>query len=398
MQHLEHDMDDLFRKAAEDYSLKTSESKWDSVASQLNNKEQGVEQKKTPLKRRRFVLAAILLLLFLFLGNILVNQNGNEKISLGNKKAMQPQPGNNAALNESTISKKTPGDPEEISSSVFTTNKKIDADHLVKKDQSINNNELPDENDKLEFFDSKNKSWDISPVFSLKKGLQSVHIKDQIIIETFPTPNNNETAFLNPIPKNRGLYWGFTAGPQLNEVKSQGMNKTGFDIGLLAGYRFSKSISFESGFHFATKYYYSEGKHFKMAPDPSMPPNMTLMSLKGNSKIIEIPVKFKYDLINNGKNNLFSSAGITSYLLTKETNNYHAMVNGSPMDMDKSYKDVTNYTAATFYFSAGYEHSILKRNKIRIEPYLQIPLKGIGVGKMPVTSAGLHLGITWERK
>jgi hypothetical protein len=135
-----------------------------------------------------------------------------------------------------------------------------------------------------------------------------------------------------------------------------------------------------------------------MKPDPSMPPNMTLMSLKGNSKIVEIPIKVRYDFINNGKSNVFSSAGINSYVLARENNNYHTMVNGNPQDMDKSYKDVTNYTAATFYFSVGYEHRILKRNKIRIEPYLQIPLKGIGVGKMPVTSTGLHLGITWERK
>jgi hypothetical protein len=184
----------------------------------------------------------------------------------------------------------------------------------------------------------------------------------------------------------------------LSEVKSQGINKTGFDIGLLAGYRFSRKISLETGLLFATKYYYSDGKYFDMKPDPSMPPNMTLMSLKGNSKIVEIPIKVRYDFINNGKSNVFSSAGINSYVLARENNNYHTMVNGNPQDMDKSYKDVTNYTAATFYFSAGYEHRILKRNKIRIEPYLQIPLKGIGVGKMPVTSTGLHLGITWERK
>ena len=401
MQHLEHDMDDLFRKAADDYPLK-GESKWDAIVPLLNdNPAEQPDKKKIKSKRRNYFLSALLLLLFLATGFILlknindgtiaenknlpVNESADVRHSLTEK--------NNAPKTKNAISNK-----KNFSSPVISIEK-------PKSSFSENINQPAGQEEQINWInvikneEYKTKKRDISPVFSLRKELQKINIPRQTVMtRRLPAVNKNDIALQNAIPQNRGIYWGFTAGPQLNEVKNQGMNKTGFDLGLLAGYRFNKNISLETGFLFATKYYYSDGKYFKMAPDPSMPPNMTLMSLKGNSKIIEVPVKFKYDFINNGRNNLFSSAGITSYLLTKETNNYHAMVNGSPQDMDKSYNDVTNYTAATFYFSAGFEHRILKRNKIRIEPYLQIPLKGIGVGKMPVTSAGLHLGITWERK
>ena len=91
--------------------------------------------------------------------------------------------------------------------------------------------------------------------------------------------------------------------------------------------------------------------------------------------------------------NIFSSAGISSYLLTSEKNDYLTLVNGTEQSMAGSYKKACRYFAATFDLSIGYEHTLGTTTRLRIEPYLQIPLKGIGVGSMPVKSAGLHIGL-----
>jgi hypothetical protein len=45
-------------------------------------------------------------------------------------------------------------------------------------------------------------------------------------------------------------------------------------------------------------------------------------------------------------------------------------------------------------FSAGYEQYLGKLGSLRIEPYLRIPLAGMGTGNLPITSAGLNIGIT----
>ena len=42
----------------------------------------------------------------------------------------------------------------------------------------------------------------------------------------------------------------------------------------------------------------------------------------------------------------------------------------------------------------GYEHNIGNGTKLRVEPYLKIPLKGLGIGNMPITSSGLYIGIS----
>jgi hypothetical protein len=95
---------------------------------------------------------------------------------------------------------------------------------------------------------------------------------------------------------------------------------------------------------------------------------------------------------------IFGSAGISSYIMIKEKNDYLVMVNGNQQQMTGNYRGTNRYVAAAINLSAGYEYKSGNRTRIRIEPYIQIPIKDIGVGYMPVTTAGLHAGITWDRK
>ncbi len=120
---------------------------------------------------------------------------------------------------------------------------------------------------------------------------------------------------------------------------------------------------------------------------------MEIVSLEGSTGVLEIPVKFKYNFRQKNNKYIFSSAGITSYILTREKNNYLLLVNGSQQNMVSSYKNKSRSFAATLDISMGYEHKIGKFNYMRIEPYVQIPLKGMGVGSIPVMSSGLRIGL-----
>jgi hypothetical protein len=127
----------------------------------------------------------------------------------------------------------------------------------------------------------------------------------------------------------------------------------------------------------------------------AMPQQMKVLSIEGNSTVIEVPLSLKYDLFNKNKTAVFSSLGLSSYFLINEKNNYHTMMNGTQENITGSYKNSSRYLAAAVNISVGVENSIGSNNKkIRIEPYVQIPLKGIGVGTLPVMSAGLHVGYT----
>jgi hypothetical protein len=84
--------------------------------------------------------------------------------------------------------------------------------------------------------------------------------------------------------KQSGFYVGIAAGPELNQIKNQGVQKLGYDIGIIAGYRFSKRFSVETGLSLCNKSYFSDGKYFKMDnATASMPAGMKVMRVEGNT-------------------------------------------------------------------------------------------------------------------
>jgi hypothetical protein len=56
----------------------------------------------------------------------------------------------------------------------------------------------------------------------------------------------------------------------------------------------------------------------------------------------------------------------------------------------------SQYWFSIVNLSAGFEQHIGKIGNLRLEPYVRIPLSGIGTGKLPILSAGLNIGFTHQ--
>ncbi len=126
-----------------------------------------------------------------------------------------------------------------------------------------------------------------------------------------------------------------------------------------------------------------------------MPPGMKLIQIQSKSTVAEIPLKLKYDILKTEKGSLFAGGGISSFIITREDNQYQASVNGNNETLKGSYSTHQHYFAAAANISAGYEWKAGKGLNLRLEPYVQIPLKTVGMGSMQVVSAGAYLGITF---
>lgn len=194
----------------------------------------------------------------------------------------------------------------------------------------------------------------------------------------------------------RGFYAGLILGPQFNQVNSQGFNKVGGEAGLLFGYSFNQKFSVESGLYLSNKKYYSDGKYFNMDKIISaMPTSMKVITVISNTTLLEIPLKAKYNFSSNKNSDLFVTVGVSSYLLLREQNDYQALVNGGQENIKGDYGTMRKYFAASLSLSVGYQKSIGKGTQVRIEPYLEFPIRELGVGSMSVFSTGLHLGIAF---
>jgi hypothetical protein len=71
---------------------------------------------------------------------------------------------------------------------------------------------------------------------------------------------------------------------------------------------------------FAEKYYYTPGKYFSMDKmSGSMPAGTKMIEVYGSSRVLEVPLRLRYDLSLKKKHRVFSSAGVSSFVLTKKT-------------------------------------------------------------------------------
>ena len=194
--------------------------------------------------------------------------------------------------------------------------------------------------------------------------------------------NNNET----------GLYAGFIAGVDLSSIHFQSL-RTGATMGFIFGYAINKKWSIESGLLWDTKRVYDNGSYFN--PPGYTPTNgITIIAVNGKSRLYEWPVNMRYTIIA-GKHSLFTTAGLSSYLMRSENYDYEYLQNNQPGGHNYlTYMKETKNWFSVANLSIGYTHKLRGNGSIRIEPYLKLPLKDLGVGNMPIMSTGLNIGFT----
>lgn len=441
MQDVDNHMDDLFRKAAGQYPLKTGKGNWDDIVLDLQGSivPAAVPAKKNRWKRYGGLL--LLLLLLLVAGGIYINRGpGGEKTNHITAQKDNATLSTDQNLTRSGEQKAITENQKSVPAIINKEEEKsndapisIVADHHTVKPSSglpVNNshpanqkqwNKSQAQNRRVKtretlppFITSGNiiqqfpgseqslsataseREPESSAVKRLSLDFSSRSIATVIIPDGIPATAEPETA--RPVnaaagrSRQRGLYLGVLAGTSLNQVKQQGWRKPGLDAGIIGGYRFSNKLALETGVIYSRKYYYSDGKYFNPEKIASnMPPDMKIMSLEGSSSLFEIPLHLQYTGWSHRKSSLFAAAGFSSYLMTKEENFYHTMINGTASEMTGNYDDKSKYVAVTADFSLGYEYHIGK-SRFRLAPYLNIPLKGIGVGSMPVLSTGIRIG------
>jgi hypothetical protein len=175
-------------------------------------------------------------------------------------------------------------------------------------------------------------------------------------------------------------------------IKLQGVKKVGFGYGFIAGYN-NKRWSIETGILADKKYYDTDGKYFNTKNIP-LPDYITIDHARGDCKMLEIPFNIRYDFKKTSGSGWFASAGISSYLMTEEYYEYDMTRYGISYTRDFTYHDSRNTFMSVLNLSGGYSYKLGRIGDLRIEPYVKIPLKKVGIGSMPLQSAGIYIGFT----
>ena len=189
----------------------------------------------------------------------------------------------------------------------------------------------------------------------------------------------------------KGWYAGVIVGMDLSSIHFNAP-KTGTNKGLLFGYALNERWSIETGMYWDQKRFYGAGTYFRPS-NYTLPPGVTMLAVTGDSRLYEWPVNIRYSIIPN-RNKLFVTAGLSSYFMRRENYEYEYEQNGQYGKNYASYTNQSNNMLAVVNMSLGYSYKLGSIGTLRMEPYVKIPLKDLGVNNMPVMSTGINIGFT----
>lgn len=196
---------------------------------------------------------------------------------------------------------------------------------------------------------------------------------------------------------NRSLAFGILAAPDFASVNSLAGDRPGSTIGLTVDYQFANHLYIGSGLLLDRKIFSAYGQDFH-APAGfyaanGLPDRIGIV--KGTFEMLEIPLNLRYDFTVSGSTMFFLSSGLSSYLLVSQNNNYYYSSYWNPRNSVCTPVSTPgkSYLFSALNLSAGVETGLSNSLSLLIAPYMKIPVRGIGIGRVQMSTVGINFAL-----
>ncbi|GAB3641789.1 hypothetical protein GCM10027423_24250 [Spirosoma arcticum] len=205
------------------------------------------------------------------------------------------------------------------------------------------------------------------------------------------------------VPSQNGLSVRFVVSPDLSAIGLRNFQRPGTNIGLLLEYRLASRWSVQAGVMRSTKVYKALTNQYELPPyvaNLSVPPE----SMSGRCNMLDIPINLRYDvalrprLNGQAPSRWFVSGGVTTYVMQQEDYVYNYPVDAHIYPTTpKGWSGSTGrYNFSQLNVSAGYERALSRRLSWQVEPFVKVPLKGVGYYKINLLSTGAFFSLRYK--
>lgn len=184
------------------------------------------------------------------------------------------------------------------------------------------------------------------------------------------------------------------SGPEWGSVKLKTPAQEGFDMGFLVDFRLKSKWSLESGLLFSKKLYVTQPRYYN--PKYPLPDREELKEIEADCMVTDIPLNIRFDFLQAPRNRLFIKTGLSTFWMNRE--NYDFIYQSQPYSWEwvSELSNENLYILSVWNLSAGFESSLGKNISLVGEPFLKIPLQGIGFGRVKLTSFGMLLSLKYN--
>ena len=209
--------------------------------------------------------------------------------------------------------------------------------------------------------------------------------------------SNEKTKPTTKKASENGFAISVSAGPDISAVGTDDWGKVQPVYGVGVAYTFANRFTVRTGFYTASKIYTAKPDEYKNSP--SFPNYNYLEKIDADCRVYEIPLTLAYSFGESKKHNWFASTGLSSYLMKRETYDYvYKYPNGSSYTHQSTYNNQNTNIFSVMSLSAGYTRKLSNKFSLSAEPYLKIPLSGVGEGSVQLNSVGIMFSINAKLK
>ncbi|HEX8378412.1 MAG TPA: hypothetical protein VF602_11400, partial [Pedobacter sp.] len=195
--------------------------------------------------------------------------------------------------------------------------------------------------------------------------------------------------------KRRRLVFSVTAlaGPEFSAIKSIAGNQGTLTTGLLINASISERVALSSGVKYGFKNYQAAAFDYKIENSYAK----YASSIDASCKILEIPLQASYILSGNRNRKIAVSTGLSSYFMLSEKYTFKYGELSGYKDFQLVKTNANRHYLSVVSLSASYQIKPKTANLYwAIEPYVKLPLGGVGEGNVRLKSSGVSLNLTYD--
>lgn len=161
-------------------------------------------------------------------------------------------------------------------------------------------------------------------------------------------------------------------------------------VGIHAEYRFKRKFGIALGANYVEKKYRADAGDYT-PPRGFWTRMIAPTSTTGSCNILELPVEFFYYSNTYRQSGFYAGASIVSFFMLEE--HYHYNYNLPDPDLIRYWGGInaSRHWMSMGQVSMGYNKFLAKQMYLQIAPYIQMPISGVGHGKVKLYSIGTNL-------
>ena len=190
---------------------------------------------------------------------------------------------------------------------------------------------------------------------------------------------------------------GLVGAPEFSTVRADRLVKPGSSLGVMLEYQLGRRWRVSAGYLYTNKLYAARGTDYTLPAGYTLPHGYVISNVDAACRIVDIPLNLRYDLWQRPRYQLFISAGLSSLLMRREQYTYdYELLYGKPVapyswELDNG----SQHALKVLNLSAGYERAVGLRWTVQAEPFVKLPLAGVGFGAVRLSSAGVFFSLKY---